>query len=80
MRRQMLRSHGPTREHDQIERLGQQVHQHRIGGHSGATGTGEHAPPLDAGHHHFDVGTAQHIDQGHCLQVIDALGEGNQCS
>jgi hypothetical protein len=58
MRRQMLRPHVTTGQDDQVERLCQHVHQHRIGRHSGAARAGEHAPSLDAGHNHFNLGTA----------------------
>jgi hypothetical protein len=60
--------------------LGEQIHQHRIGGQAGAASASKHASRLDAGHHHFNLGTAQYIDQGHGLQIVDALGEGNQSS
>ncbi|MCY1432474.1 hypothetical protein D9M71_484740 [compost metagenome] len=68
------------RQHDQFERLGKQVHQHAVGGQARATGAGKHAPAFDAGHHHFNFGAAQHVDQGHALQVIHAFSNYDQGS
>ncbi|MOA29489.1 hypothetical protein D3C78_1505050 [compost metagenome] len=76
----MLCPHSATRQGNQVERLRQQVHQHGIGRQPSAAGASEHAPPFDTGHHHFYFGAAQYVDQGHGLQVIGALGEGNQGS
>ncbi|MOA25515.1 hypothetical protein D3C78_1462410 [compost metagenome] len=58
----------------------QHIDQHAVGGQACATGAGEHASAFNTGGHHFDTGAAQHVDQGHALQIIDALGEGNQGS
>ena len=80
MGRQMLRANGTARQDDQVERLREQIHQHRVSRQAGAAGTGQHAPPLDTGDDNFHLGAAQHVNQGDGLQVIDALGEGNQGS
>ncbi|MNN02848.1 hypothetical protein D3C81_1155180 [compost metagenome] len=77
---QVLRTHRTTGQGNQVEGLRQQVHQHRIGRQASAAGAGEHAPPFDTGHHHFYFGAAQYVDQGHGLQVVGALGKGNQGS
>ena len=80
MGRQVLAAHGAAGQDNQVEGLRQHVHQHRIGGQACAPGARQHAPRLDAGHHHFDIRPTQHVDQGDALQVVDALGKGNQGS
>ncbi|MNT61513.1 hypothetical protein D3C72_1991650 [compost metagenome] len=78
MARQVLHPDRTTRQGDQVERLSEQIHQHRIAGQAGTAGAGQHPSALDARHHDFDLSAAQHIDQHNCLQIIGALGEGNQ--
>jgi len=80
MGRQVLTTRLSSREHDQIKRLGQQINQHAIGRQTRAASAGQHATPLDTGNHHLDLGAAQHINQGHGLQVIDTFGDRNQGS
>ncbi|MNV62311.1 hypothetical protein D3C71_1548530 [compost metagenome] len=67
-----------ARQHDQVELLGQHVDQHGVAGEASTAGAGNHAPTFDAGDHHFDLGTAQHVDQGHTFDVFDAIGNGDK--
>ncbi|MNT38901.1 hypothetical protein D3C72_1751110 [compost metagenome] len=80
MGRQVLGTHGTAGQDNQVERLCQHIHQHCVGGQASTSGTGQHAPCLDAGHHHFDFRPAQHVNQADGLQVVDAFGKGNQGS
>ncbi|MNG08199.1 hypothetical protein D3C84_915390 [compost metagenome] len=69
-----------TRQHNQVEWLGQYVDQHTVGGQAHAAGTGQHTAALDTGNDYLYFSASQHVDQNRALQGIHAFGDNDQGS